>query len=241
MSVSSGLALTTVRAGYGETVVLEGISLTVPARGSLAVLGRNGVGKTTLLATIVGHTTLHGGAIRLDGRDLDGLAPHRRARRGIGWVPQEREVFRSLTVEENLAVAERPGRWTLARAYDLFPSLAGRRRHYGNELSGGEQQMLSIGRALMGNPTVLLMDEPLEGLAPVIVDIVLKGIERLLREDELSLILVEQHARLALGATERAIVLDRGKIVHDGDSRTLLAAPDRLAALMGVERRAARG
>jgi branched-chain amino acid transport system ATP-binding protein len=201
MSVSSGLALTTVRAGYGETVVLEGISLTVPARGSLAVLGRNGVGKTTLLATIVGHTTLHGGAIRLDGRDLDGLAPHRRARRGIGWVPQEREVFRSLTVEENLAVAERPGRWTLARAYDLFPSLAGRRRHYGNELSGGEQQMLSIGRALMGNPTVLLMDEPLEGLAPVIVDIVLKGIERLLREDELSLILVEQHARLALGAT----------------------------------------
>jgi branched-chain amino acid transport system ATP-binding protein len=240
MSAPSGLALEGVRAGYGETVVLENLSLTLPARGALAVLGRNGVGKTTLLATIMGHTTLHGGTIRLDGRDVGGAAPHRRARLGIGWVPQEREIFRSLTVEENLAVAERPGRWTMARIYDLFPSLAARRRHYGNELSGGEQQMLAIGRALMGNPTVLLMDEPLEGLAPVIVDVVLKGIERLKREDELSFLLVEQHARLALGATQRAIVLDRGKIVYDGESRALLAAPDRLAELMGVERRAAR-
>jgi branched-chain amino acid transport system ATP-binding protein len=237
MSAGTGMALEGVRAGYGETVVLEGVSLRLPARGTLAVLGRNGVGKTTLLATIMGHTTLHSGTIRLDRIDLGTLPPHRRARRGIAWVPQEREVFRSLTVAENLAVAERPGRWTMARVYDLFPSLAARRRHYGNELSGGEQQMLSIGRALMGNPTVLLMDEPLEGLAPVIVDVVLKGIERLQREDELSLILVEQHARLALRATERAIVLERGKIVHDGDSRTLLAAPDRLAALMGIERR----
>jgi branched-chain amino acid transport system ATP-binding protein len=238
MSAPSGLALEGVRAGYGETVVLESLSLALPARGTLAVLGRNGVGKTTLLATIMGHTTLHGGTIRLGHRDVGGAAPHRRARLGIGWVPQEREIFRSLTVEENLAVAERPGRWTMARIYDLFPSLAARRRHYGNELSGGEQQMLSIGRALMGNPTVLLMDEPLEGLAPVIVDVVLKGIERLKREDDLSFLLVEQHARLALGATERAIVLDRGKIVHEGASRDLLDAPDRLAALMGVERRA---
>jgi branched-chain amino acid transport system ATP-binding protein len=239
MSAGLGIALAGVRAGYGETVVLEGVSLALPPRGALAVLGRNGVGKTTLLATIMGHTTLHGGTIRLDAADLGKLAPYRRARRGIGWVPQEREVFRSLTVEENLAVAQRPGRWTMARIYDLVPSLAARRRHYGNELSGGEQQMLSIGRALMGNPTVLLMDEPLEGLAPVIVDIVLKGIERLRREDELSLLLVEQHARLALAATERTIVLDRGKIVHEGQSRDLLAAPDRLAALMGVERRVA--
>ena len=237
----TGIALAAVRAGYGETVVLEDISLSLPPRGTLALLGRNGVGKTTLLATIAGHTTLHDGAIRLDGRDIAALAPHRRSRLGIGWVPQEREIFRSLTVEENLAVAERAGRWTMARIYDLFPSLAARRRHYGDELSGGEQQMLAIGRALMGNPTVLLMDEPLEGLAPVIVDVVLKAIERLKREDELAILLVEQHARLALGATEQAIVLDRGKIVHAGASRALLDAPERLSALMGVERRSARG
>jgi branched-chain amino acid transport system ATP-binding protein len=234
-----GIALDGIRAGYGETVVLEGVSLGLPPKGTLAVLGRNGVGKSTLLATIMGHTTLHGGTITLDGRDIERLAPHRRSRLGLGWVPQEREIFRSLTVEENLAVAEQPGRWTMARIYDLFPSLAERRRHYGNELSGGEQQMLSIGRALMGNPTVLLLDEPLEGLAPVIVDAVLKSIERLKREDELAILLVEQHARLALAETERVLILDRGKIVHQGESRDLLDAPERLAALMGVERRQA--
>jgi branched-chain amino acid transport system ATP-binding protein len=234
-----GIALDGIRAGYGETMVLEGVALTLPPKGTLAVLGRNGVGKSTLLATIMGHTTLHGGRITLDGREIMRLAPHRRARLGLGWVPQEREIFRSLTVEENLAVAEQPGRWTLARVYDLFPSLAERRRHYGNELSGGEQQMLSIGRALMGNPTVLLLDEPLEGLAPVIVDTVLKSIERLKREDELAILLVEQHARLALAETERVLILDRGKIVHQGESRDLLDAPERLAALMGVERRKA--
>ena len=232
-----GITLDGVRAGYGETVVLEGVSLELPAKGTLALLGRNGVGKTTLLATIMGHTTLHGGTIAFDGQSIGGMAPHRRARLGLGWVPQERDIFRSLTVEENLAVAERPGRWTMARVYDLFPKLAERRRHYGNELSGGEQQMLAIGRALMGNPAVLLMDEPMEGLAPVIVDVVLKGIERLKREDDLAILLVEQHARLALGATERAVVLDRGKVVHAGASRDLLGAPERLAALMGVERR----
>ncbi len=232
-----GITLDGVRAGYGETVVLEGVSLELPAKGTLALLGRNGVGKTTLLATIMGHTTLHGGTIAFDGQSIGGMAPHRRARLGLGWVPQERDIFRSLTVEENLAVAERPGRWTMARVYDLFPKLAERRRHYGNELSGGEQQMLAIGRALMGNPAVLLMDEPMEGLAPVIVDVVLKGIERLKREDDLAILLVEQHARLALGATERAVVLDRGKVVHAGASSDLLRAPERLAALMGVERR----
>ena len=237
MSAAAGIALDRVRAGYGETVVLEGVSLDLPPRGTLAVLGRNGVGKTTLLATIMGHTTLHGGVIRLGAREVSRAAPYHRSRLGIGWVPQEREVFRSLTVEENLVVAARPGRWSTARIYDLFPSLAARRRHYGSQLSGGEQQMLAIGRALMGNPAVLLMDEPLEGLAPVIVDVVLKGIERLRREDELAMLLVEQHARLALGSTERAIVLDRGKIVHESDSRVLLDAPETLSRLMGIERR----
>jgi branched-chain amino acid transport system ATP-binding protein len=233
----TGIVLEDLRAGYGETVVLDGVSLSLPPRGTLAVLGRNGVGKTTLLATIMGHTTRHGGSIGFGGRDMTRLAPHRRARAGIGWVPQEREIFRSLTVEENLAVAARPGRWSAARIWDLFPSLGARRRHFGNELSGGEQQMLAIGRALMGNPSLLLMDEPLEGLAPVIVEVVLRSIERLKREDDLAILLVEQHARLALAATERAIVLERGKIVHAGESSALLAAPEQLGALMGIERR----
>jgi branched-chain amino acid transport system ATP-binding protein len=237
VSAGRGVALEAVRAGYGETVVLGGVSLVLPERGTLALLGRNGVGKTTLLATIMGHTTLHGGRITLDGEELSRVAPYRRARRGIGWVPQEREIFRSLTVDENLVVAARPGRWTADRVYDLFPSLAARRRHYGNELSGGEQQMLSIGRALMGNPSVLLMDEPLEGLAPVVVEAVLASIERLKREDELAILLVEQHARLALAATERVVVLDRGAVVHEGASRALLDAPEQLATLVGVERR----
>ncbi len=234
-----GIALKDIRAGYGDTVVLEDVSLAVPPRGTLALLGRNGVGKTTLLATIMGHTNLRQGAIFLGEREVTGMEPYRRSRLGIGWVPQERVIFRSLTVAENLTIAARPGRWSAARVYDLFPSLAERRRHSGNELSGGEQQMLAIGRALMGNPAVLLMDEPLEGLAPVIVDVVLKGIDRLRREEYLTLLLVEQHARLALAVCERAIVLDRGKIVHEGASRDLLAAPERLAALMGAEGRRA--
>jgi len=235
----SGLSLAGVRAGYGETVVLDGISLELPAGGALAVLGRNGVGKSTLLATIAGHTRLQEGAIRFAGEAIGGLPAWRRARRGIGYVPQEREIFRSLSVEENLTVAARPGRWTLPRVYDLFPSLAERRRHQGNEISGGEQQMLAIGRALMGNPSLLLLDEPLEGLAPVIVDAVLAGIVRLTAEDSLAFILVEQHARQALAVTRQAIVLDRGIIVHAGPSAALASAPDHLAALMGVARRSA--
>jgi branched-chain amino acid transport system ATP-binding protein len=235
----SDLMLAGVRAGYGETVVLDGISLTLPVAGALAVLGRNGVGKTTLLATIAGHTTLHGGTMHFAGAAIGGLPAYRRARLGIGYVPQEREIFRSLSVEENLTVAGRPGRWTLERIYDLFPSLAERRRHQGNQLSGGEQQMLAIGRALMGNPTLLLLDEPLEGLAPVIVDAVLAGIVRLAAEDSLAFVLVEQHARQALAVTTQAIVLDRGVIVYEGPSAELAATPDRLAALMGVARSAA--
>jgi len=246
--LAQGLTLDGVRAGYGDTIVLEGVSLALKPGGTLAVLGRNGVGKTTLLATIMGLTTLRAGSIRLGGSEISSLPAYRRVRLGIGFVPQEREIFRSLTVEENLDVASRPGlparsrseaaakagRWTLERVYDFFPSLAERRRNRGNQLSGGEQQMLAIGRALMGNPRLLLMDEPLEGLAPVIVEAVLKGIDRLKREDELALVLVEQHARIALEFTTDAIVLDRGAIVYSGPSRDLLDAPERMSRLMGV-------
>jgi branched-chain amino acid transport system ATP-binding protein len=231
---AAGLRLDGVVAGYGETVVLEGISLDLAPAGTLAVLGRNGVGKTTLLATIMGHTRLRDGGIRFGDADLAALPAYRRARLGIGLVPQEREIFPSLTVEENLLVAARPGRWSLASIYAFFPSLAERRRNRGNQLSGGEQQMLAIGRALMGNPFLLLMDEPLEGLAPVIVDVLLAGLDRLKREDDLALLLVEQHAQLALELAADAIVLDRGTVVFAGTSRELLDAPQRLNALMGV-------
>ena len=234
MNSGAGLVLEDVSAGYGETVVLEDISIAVAPGQTLAVLGRNGVGKTTLLATIMGHTRMRRGGIRFAGREIATLPPYRRARLGIGFVPQEREIFPSLTVAENLTVAERPGQWTLARVYEFFPSLAERRRNHGNQLSGGEQQMLAIGRALMGNPTLLLMDEPLEGLAPVIVDSLLAGLDRLKREDELALLLVEQHAKLALELAQIAIVLDRGAIVFTGTSRELLDAPERLNDLMGV-------
>jgi branched-chain amino acid transport system ATP-binding protein len=239
MSGAAGLVLTEVSAGYGETIVLEGISLVLSPGQTLTVLGRNGVGKTTLLATIMGHTRLLGGGIRFAGVEIAALPPYRRARLGIGFVPQEREIFPSLTVEENLTVAERPGRWTLARVYEFFPSLAGRRRNQGNQLSGGEQQMLAIARALMGNPTLLLMDEPLEGLAPVIADALLAGLDRLKQEDDLALLLVEQHAQLALNLAEDAVVLDRGAIVFAGSSRELIDAPERLNALMGVGERQA--
>jgi len=235
MKEAAVLVLETVSAGYGETVVLEGISLNLAPGRMLAVLGRNGVGKTTLLATIIGHTRLHRGSIRFADQEISTLPSHRRARLGIGFVPQEREIFPSLTIEENLTVAERPGKWTLASIYEFFPPLAERRRHYGNQLSGGEQQMLAIGRALMGNPTLLLMDEPLEGLAPVIVDALLAGLDRLKHQADLTLLLVEQHAQLALELAPETIVLDRGMIVFAGASRALLEDPPRLIQLMGVK------
>jgi branched-chain amino acid transport system ATP-binding protein len=231
-----GLVLERVRAGYGRTVVLDGVALALAPGATLAVLGRNGVGKTTLVATIMGHTTLHGGSISFQGLSIEHAPPYARSRLGIGLVPQEREIFASLTLEENLIVAARPGRWTIERVYEFFPRLAERRRNYGNQLSGGEQQMLAIGRALMSNPLLILMDEPLEGLAPVIVDALLAGIDRLKREDEVSVLLVEQHARLALQFAEQALILDRGVAVYSGASRALLDDPDRLARLVGVAR-----
>jgi branched-chain amino acid transport system ATP-binding protein len=226
------LKLTGVRAGYGPTVVLEDVELLLPARGSLAVLGRNGVGKTTLLASIMGHTTLHAGTIEYQRRPITRLPAYERARLGIGYVPQTRDIFPSLSVEENLRVAALTGRWSLARVYELFPRLAERRRHMGNQISGGEQQMLAIGRALMGGPSLLLLDEPLEGLAPIIVDVLLKAVRRLIEEEALTVILVEQSAKLALEITEDALVLERGRIVHRGPSAELLADPARLTTLI---------
>ena len=225
------LEVSALRAGYGETVVLEDVALSLPERGTLSLIGRNGVGKTTLLATIMGHTTLHSGNLLFKNRRLDSLKVHERSRAGIGYVPQTREIFPSLTVEENLTVAMRTGRWTLERVYDLFPRLEERRAHMGNQISGGEQQMLAIGRALMGNPSLLLMDEPLEGLAPIIVEMLLRALERLIREDALAMILVEQSAKLALEMTQAAIVLDRGRVAYSGRAADLLADPARLSAL----------
>ncbi len=228
------LALDRVSAGYGETVVLEDITLALAPGETLSVIGRNGVGKSTLLATIMGHTTLHGGHIALHGNDISSLATYRRVAAGLGYVPQEREIFPSLTLRENLDVAARPGPWTVATVFELFPRLAERASNMGNQLSGGEQQMLAIGRALIGNPSVLLMDEPSEGLAPVIVEELARAVKRLSRESALALILVEQNSRLALDIAPRAVVMDRGQIVYDGASATLRDDPAKLEQLIGV-------
>lgn len=223
-----------MRAGYGEAVVLENISLNVPEHGSLAVLGRNGVGKSTLLLSIMGYTVVRRGRVMWRGADVTRVPPHRRARAGIGWVAQEREIFPSLTVEENLTVASRPGRWDLKAVYGLFPRLAERHANMGNQLSGGEQQMLAIARTLMINPGLLLLDEPLEGLAPIIVDELLGVLQKVIRNEGMSAIVVEQKAQKILGFTERAIILDRGRIVFAGDSAGLAKDPERLEAHLGV-------
>jgi branched-chain amino acid transport system ATP-binding protein len=230
--MADALSVSGVRAGYGETVVLEDVEFSLAERGSLAVLGRNGVGKTTLLATIMGHTTFHAGSVEFNGRSIAHLPVHQRNRAGIGYVPQARDIFPSLSVVENLTVAARPGRWNMARVFELFPRLAERRSHMGNQLSGGEQQMLATGRALMGNPSLLLMDEPLEGLAPIIVESLLQALQRLIREESLTVVLVEQHAKLALQVTESVLVLNRGRVAHHGPSAALLRDPERLAALV---------
>jgi branched-chain amino acid transport system ATP-binding protein len=223
-----------VHAGYGEAVVLEDIGFSLDAGTSLAVLGRNGVGKSTLVDTLMGLTRLRSGRIALDGASIGRLAPHSRAARGLGWVPQERFVFPSLTVDEHLRVVARPGPWTAARAYEIFPALAERRRNLGSQLSGGEQQMLSIARALMVNPSVLLLDEPMEGLAPLVVQAMATVIRRLIADSAMAVILVEQHARLALQLTEQVLVLDRGRIVHRSPSAALLADAATLGRLVSV-------
>jgi branched-chain amino acid transport system ATP-binding protein len=226
------LALRDVRAGYGEAVVLDGIALEIPEHGSVALLGRNGVGKSTLLQTIMGCTRLHKGELLWRGAPISRRPTHERARLGIGWVAQERDVFPSLTVEENLCVAARPGRWDLARVYGLFPRLQERRANMGNHLSGGEQQMLAIARALMTNPALLLLDEPLEGLAPIIVDELVAALRNL---QGMSVVLVEQHAEIALSLTEQAFILERGRIAHHGPSRELLANEALLERFVGVQ------
>jgi len=228
------LALDDVRAGYGSAIVLDGVSLTLPERGGLAVLGRNGVGKSTLLLTIMGYTQVGRGRILWRGEDITRRAPHRRALAGIGWVAQEREIFASLSVEENLTVAARVGRWNLEAVYGLFPRLAERRRNLGNQLSGGEQQMLAIARALMTNPALLLLDEPLEGLAPIVVEELAAAIRRMTKEGSNAFILVEQHAEIALSLTQDALVLERGRVVHGGASASLLADHAALDRLVGL-------
>jgi branched-chain amino acid transport system ATP-binding protein len=232
------LAFDRVSAGYGESVVLEEVSFSVEEGGSLALLGRNGVGKTSLLVTLMGLTRLHKGAVRFQGRDIGRMQTWKRARAGLGWVPQERHMFPSLSVEEHLTVVEhkgaKAGPWNLAKVYELFPRLYERRANMGNQLSGGEQQMVAIARALMTNPRILLLDEPMEGLAPIIVQELVRAIRRLVADEGMSVIVVEQHARLALSLTERAIVLDRGRIVHDSDSASLLADGEKLDRLVAV-------
>jgi branched-chain amino acid transport system ATP-binding protein len=225
------LELRDVRAGYGDAVALDGISLAVPANGRLAVLGRNGVGKSTLLLTIMGYTRLQRGEVLWDGQSISRLPAHRRARLGIGWVAQEREIFPSLTVEENLCVAARPGPWELTRVYSLFPRLRERRSNFGNQLSGGEQQMLAIARALMTNPRVLLLDEPLEGLAPIIVEELATSLRGL---EGMAVVLVEQHVEIALALTEEAICIERGRIAHRGPSRELASNDALLERYLGV-------
>jgi len=228
------LRVEALRAGYGQAMVVQDVSLALDAGGSLALLGRNGTGKTTLIDSLVGVTRRFSGRIVLDGVELTHLPPHRRAAAGIGWVPQERNIFRSLTAHENLAAVARPGKWTIERVYALFPRLAERRDLLGQQLSGGEQQMLAVGRALVTNPKLLLLDEPLEGLAPIIVEELLRAIAGVVRDEGMSAIIVEQNPRTILPITERAVVLDRGSVAHEGASEELLADRQRLERWLAV-------
>ena len=228
------LTLEGVTAGYGSATVLHGVSLDIPEHGSVALLGRNGVGKSTLLMTIMGYTQLRAGRIVWRGQDVSRLAPNRRALAGIGWVAQEREIFPSLSVEENLTVAARAGVWGLENIYTMFPRLSERRRNMGNQLSGGEQQMLAIARALMTNPSLLLLDEPFEGLAPVIVEELIKAITLLLADRKIAIVLVEQHTDVALELTRDAIVLERGAVAHRAPSTGLARDTATLERLVGL-------
>jgi len=227
--MSDLLRVESLSAGYGEARVVREVSFALQAGRSLALLGRNGVGKTTLMNALIGVTTHQGGRVMLAGEDITRLAPHARAHRGIGWVPQERNIFRSLTVEENLTAIATRGPWTVARVYEMFPRLKERRRNGGRQLSGGEQQMLAVGRALVLNPSLLLLDEPTEGLAPIIVDELLAALRRLAGEG-LSMIVVEQKPKKILPFTDEAIILNRGAIAYEAKSETLLAEPAKLEA-----------
>lgn len=231
------LQVDNVSAGYGEAVILDKVSLALPQGQTLALLGRNGTGKTTLINTLVGATRQHAGTIVLDGIALHALPSHKRADAGIGWVPQERNIFKSLTVHENLTAVARPGHWTPARVYEMFPRLAQRKANLGTQLSGGEQQMLAVGRALVLNPRLLLLDEPLEGLAPIIVQELLAAIARITREQGLSAIIVEQHPQAILAISQRVVVLDHGAVVHSGPAAELRNAPELLDRLLGVARK----
>jgi branched-chain amino acid transport system ATP-binding protein len=228
------LSLDRLKAGYGEAVVLAEISLQLDHGQSLALLGRNGMGKTTLINSIVGVTRYRAGAIRLAGRDITKLPPAQRARAGVGWVPQERNIFRSLTVHENLTAVALRGPWTPQKVYEIFPRLAERRTNLGNQLSGGEQQMLAVGRALVLNPKIMLLDEPLEGLAPIIVEELLSALNRIIRDEGMSAVLVEQSPQKILGVTDRAVILERGAIVHEAASATLRADRAVLETYLGV-------
>src|SRR5438309_5313604 len=231
---TSALELDNVSAGYGETVVIENVNLSLAPGENVSIIGRNGVGKTTLLATAMGHTRLHRGEVRLAGDSLNGVPVYRRALARLGYVPQEREIFPSLSVRENLEIAARPGHWTQARVFELFPNLKERLSNMGNQLSGGEQQMLSIARALLTNPSVLLMDEPTEGLAPVIVEALTGVLIKLRSESAMSIILVEQNSRVALAFAERTVVMSKGRIVYDGASAALRDDAEKLAQLVGL-------
>ena len=228
------LSVDRLSAGYGRAVVLSDVAFRLGEGEALAVLGRNGVGKTTLVDTLVGVTRRFAGSIALAGREVGTLPPETRAALGIGWVPQERNIFRSLSVLENLTAVARPGSWTIERVFGLFPRLAERRLQSGGSLSGGEQQMLAIGRALATNPRLLLLDEPTEGLAPIIVHELLAALTRLFREEKLAALIVEQHAQKILPITDRALILDRGRIVHQSPSAALLADPTPLERFLGV-------
>jgi branched-chain amino acid transport system ATP-binding protein len=228
------LAIEQLCAGYGEAVVLSNVSLSLAEGKALALLGRNGMGKTTLVNTIVGVTRYLGGTIMLDGVDIARLRPDQRALIGIGWVPQERNIFKSLTVHENLTAVAQPGPWTTDKVYTLFPRLKERQQNLGNQLSGGEQQMLAVGRALVLNPRVMLLDEPLEGLAPIIVEELLAALRRIIRDEGMAAILVEQNAKKILGVTNDAIILERGVVVHAAASAALAADRAALETHLGV-------
>ena len=230
------LAIDNLRAGYGEAVVLDGISLRLDEGKTLALLGRNGTGKTTLINTLAGATRQHAGAIALGAIELHKLPSHLRAAAGIGWVPQERNIFKSLTVHENLTAVERPGKWHAQRVYEMFPRLAERKGNLGTQLSGGEQQMLAVGRALVVNPKLLLLDEPLEGLAPIIVEELLRAIRRITQDEGLAAIIVEQHPQAILAISDHAVVLDHGTIVHTDTAAALRSQPQVLERLLGVAR-----